>query len=142
MDEADNEYNDPDLTEAQMRALVLLVQGKTHREAAEAAGVSRARVSQWTKESPFRERLEQATTAQVSVEVRRLRSNVRMAINTLCDLAENAASENVRLNAAREILDRVGLDAPDVSKRQPSPKDAAASVANVYQLKTGADAAE
>nr|CDL65645.1 unnamed protein product [uncultured bacterium] len=38
------------------------------------------------------------------------------AINTLADLMRNSSSDNVRLNACRDILSRAGFDATAKSK--------------------------
>ena len=131
-----------DLTEPQRTALKALVSGKTQCEAASLSGVSQPTVSKWTRTSPFRDIYEAALSESTRVEIRRLKSNVSMAISTLCDLARGADSETVRLKAALEILDRVGVEPPDLNKLKRDNPDTAASVANVYQLKTGADAAE
>jgi phage terminase small subunit len=47
---------------------------------------------------------------------RSLRAGVAMAANTLAELAENAQSESVRLQAAAQLLDRGGLMLKSVSE--------------------------
>lgn len=91
---------------AQNRVLVtLLATGMSQCAAAEAAGVSESTVTRRMATPEFREKVETARHELTTQAAGQLLSAVPKAISTLSSLAETAASEGIRLNAAKAVLE-------------------------------------
>ncbi len=93
------------LTAKQTRAVELLMQGETVTGAAEALHLSRRTVQRWLTEDNFAEALEQAQSVAMSSAARRLAGKLDRAAELVCNLAERAEDEPVRLKAALSIVD-------------------------------------
>ena len=97
------------LTGQQIKCIELMLDGKTQVEIANEIGVAEVTVSRWKKQDLFREKLKEAVNLRFE----------RMAVIaqlTIQNLATNAQSESVRLNAAKDILDRGGYKPIDEQK--------------------------
>jgi phage terminase small subunit len=66
----------------------------------------------------------------------RLARSVPLALNTLDFLAEKAASEKVRLDASKAILDRAGLVAPAAPKEDSNAVDKPIHEMNIDEMRT------
>ena len=103
---SDTARRGPDiLTAKQTRAVELLMQGETVTGAAEALHLSRRTVQRWLTEDNFAEALELAQGAAMSSAARRLAGKLDRAAELVCNLAERAEDEPVRLKAALSIVD-------------------------------------
>ena len=79
--------------------------GATVTGAAEALNLSRRTVQRWMTEDNFAEALEHAQGAAMSTAARRLAGKLDRAAELVCNLAETAEDEPVRLKAALSIVD-------------------------------------
>ena len=86
-----------------------MLDGKTQVEIANEIGVAEVTVSRWKKQDLFREKLKEA----VNLKFERMAVIAQLTIQ---NLATNAQSESVRLNAAKDILDRGGYKPIDEQK--------------------------
>jgi len=94
-----------DLTAKQEAAIISLVAGQKHKDAAAAASVRAETVSRWKRDPRFLARLNELQQEQHTETVELLRSLRPLAVQTLGDLASKAKSESVRHRAARSILE-------------------------------------
>lgn len=86
----------------QKKCIELLVEGQmTQREIAQAINITEKTISVWKSESEFSSELENATRLSI-------RSLATRAKNTMANLL-NSDSDNVRFQAAKDILDRAGF---------------------------------
>lgn len=97
------------LTGQQIKCIELMLDGKTQVEIANEIGVAEVTVSRWKKQDLFREKLKEA----VNLKFERMAVIAQLTIQ---NLATNAQSESVRLNAAKDILDRGGYKPIDEQK--------------------------
>ena len=81
------------------------MQGETVTGAAEALHVTRRTVQRWLTEDNFADALELAQGAAMSTAARRLAAKLDRAAELVCNLAERAEDEPVRLKAALSIVD-------------------------------------
>lgn len=81
------------------------MQGETVTGTAEALHLSRRTVQRWLTEGNFAEALEQAQSTAMSTAARRLAGKLDRAAELVCNLAERAEDEPVRLKAALSIVD-------------------------------------
>lgn len=94
---------DKPLTPAQQQAVQSLADGvRPLRVAAQAAGVSLSTLMRWKKQPLFRRTLEETLRERLS-------DAACGALSVVREIMENADSDNVRLSAAKDILDRAGL---------------------------------
>lgn len=93
------------LTARQLRAVDMLMAGETVTGTAEALHVTRRTVQRWLTEDNFAEALELAQGAAMSSAARRLAGKLDRAAALVCNLAETAEDEPVRLKAALSIVD-------------------------------------
>lgn len=93
------------LTARQLRAVDMLMAGETVTGTAEALHVTRRTVQRWLTEDNFAEALETAQGAAMSSAARRLAGKLDRAAALVCNLAETAEDEPVRLKAALSIVD-------------------------------------
>ena len=93
------------LTARQLRAVDMLMSGETVTGTAEALHVTRRTVQRWLTEDNFAEALEHAQGAAMSSAARRLAGKLDRAAALVCNLAETAEDEPVRLKAALSIVD-------------------------------------
>lgn len=86
----------------QKKCIELLVEGKmSQREISQAINISEKTISVWKSESEFSSELENATRLSI-------RSLTAKAKNTMAKLLDSD-SDNVRFQAAKDILDRAGF---------------------------------
>lgn len=86
----------------QKKCIELLVEGQmTQREIAQAINITEKTISVWKSEAEFASELENATRLSI-------RALAAKAKNTMASLL-NSDSDNVRFQAAKDILDRSGF---------------------------------
>ena len=86
----------------QKKCIELLVEGQmTQREIAQAINITEKTISVWKSETEFSSELENATRLSI-------RSLAAKAKNIMANLL-NSDSDNVRFQAAKDILDRAGF---------------------------------
>lgn len=86
----------------QKKCIELLVEGQmTQREIAQEINITEKTISVWKSEPEFSSELENATRLSI-------RSLATRAKNTMANLL-NSDSDNVRFQAAKDILDRAGF---------------------------------
>jgi hypothetical protein len=114
-----------ELSAKQTQAALLLARGDTITTAAEQIGVNRMTIQQWLKKDDnFNAYLNSLKRELVDAGRSAMRASIVTAIDTINQLMLSSTNDVVRLNAAKEILDRAGLanDKPigsdDVSKLQ------------------------
>ena len=97
------------LTTKQLKCIELMLDGQTQDSIAKEIGIARETISRWKKQDLFREQLKEA----VNMKFERMAVIAQLTIQ---NLATNAQSESVRLNAAKDILDRGGYKPIDEQK--------------------------
>ena len=102
--------NDPDvldgLSTKQRRAIAELIAQRTHRLAADAAGVGQGTLSRWMKQPEFRRALADAESAVLGETMRALGRASHGAVLVLEVITRDAdAPPTARVSAARAILD-------------------------------------
>jgi transposase-like protein len=114
-----------ELSAKQTQAALLLARGDTITTAAEQIGVNRMTIQQWLKKDDnFNAYLNSLKREFVDAGRSAMRASIVTAIDTINQLMLSSTNDVVRLNAAKEILDRAGLanDKPigsdDVSQLQ------------------------
>jgi hypothetical protein len=114
-----------ELSAKQTQAALLLARGDTITTTAEQIGVNRMTIQQWLKKDDnFNAYLNSLKREFVDAGRSAMRASIVTAIDTINQLMLSSTNDVVRLNAAKEILDRAGLanDKPigsdDVSKLQ------------------------
>src|SRR5262245_32567456 len=94
------------LTPRQEAAALALAQGCTEKEAAEACGAGSRTIRTWNLQVPaFRQRITELRAAMTSQALGRLVDSMASAADTLGYLSRKAKSEQVRLGAARALLE-------------------------------------
>ena len=97
------------LSAQQYHAIRYLIEGKKQDDVANEVGVSARTIRNWLQNEDFQK--------EYRKEVQKVMNYLSgEAINTLADLMRNSSSDNVRLNACRDILSRAGFDATAKSK--------------------------
>lgn len=100
------------LTHRHLAAVSLLAEGRTIEEVARELGIGRTTLYRWRTSPVFAAALAEATARGLGAALERLRCLREGAIGVLEDLlADAAAPAAVRLAAAREVMDRTGLEA-------------------------------
>ena len=114
-----------ELSAKQTQAALLLARGDTITTAAEQIGVNRMTIQQWLKKDDnFNAYLNSLKRELVDAGRSAMRESIVTSIDTINQLMLSSTNDVVRLNAAKEILDRAGLanDKPigsdDVSQLQ------------------------
>ena len=97
------------LTNQQIKCIELMLDGESQESIAKKIGVARETISRWKKQDLFRDKLKEA----VNLKFERMAVIAQLTIQ---NLATNAQSESVRLNAAKDILDRGGYKPVDEQK--------------------------
>jgi hypothetical protein len=92
------------ITPKQYRLIQALMTNPTQTKACEVAKVSRATLRRWLADPQFNQALIQAEGQALTDATRVLMSGRDSALGTLGKLMTNAASENVRRNAANDWL--------------------------------------
>ena len=87
------------------KAQLLISQGHALQVVADQAGVSERTLRRRLKDSEYQARVGQLRTDYLSEAVSKLAHSGTKAVDTLVELAESAQSENVRLGAAKAILE-------------------------------------
>ncbi len=109
------------LNPKQIKAAGLLASGKTAVEVAKIVGVKPETISAWKNRVPnFEALLNRYNQEAVDVTIRAMQSNGPAIVATIDDLAQNAESEKVRLEAAQFGYEKIVENAPSGS---PHPED-------------------
>lgn len=96
------------------RAALLLAKGETYAIIEKEHGISHTSLARWKKEPEFTARVDELIDEVVSEARRILRRNAAAAAQQLINLhAHGHAMHGVKLAASKDILDRVGLKAPE-----------------------------
>ena len=99
-----------ELSAKQTQAALLLARGDTVTTTAEQVGVNRMTVQQWLKKDDnFNAYLNSLKREFVDAGRSAMRASIVTAIDTINQLMLSSTNDVVRLNAAKEILDRAGL---------------------------------
>ena len=99
-----------ELNPKQTKAALLLASGDTVTTTAEQVGVNRMTVQQWLKKDDnFNAYLNSLKREFVDAGRSAMRASIVTAIDTINQLMLSSTNDVVRLNAAKEILDRAGL---------------------------------
>lgn len=99
-----------ELSVKQTQAALLLARGDTITTAAEQIGVNRMTIQQWLKKDDnFNAYLNSLKREFVDAGRSAMRASIVTAIDTINQLMLSSTNDVVRLNAAKEILDRAGL---------------------------------
>lgn len=96
------------------RAMELRITGKTIPDIAEEIDVAVGTLERWFYWEPVFKREYEAMQEQVQADaMERLQGLVSLAVNTVTQLVQYGEPDSVKLAAAKDILDRAGLKAPD-----------------------------
>lgn len=126
MSEQSNEKQEWRWTPPRAAVALLLAQGKTYREIQQELRVSASTIAEWKKEPEFMARIDAIIEESVSEARRILRRNAAAAAAQLVNLhAYGNAMHTVKLAASKDILDRVGLKAPEKHEHTITPGTAA-----------------
>ena len=99
-----------ELSAKQTQAALLLARGDTITTTAEQIGVNRMTIQQWLKKDDnFNAYLNSLKREFVDAGRSAMRASIVTAIDTINQLMLSSTNDVVRLNAAKEILDRAGL---------------------------------
>lgn len=91
-----------------------LAEGKTWKATAEAVGVGTTTIARWMKAPEFTARIDDLQAEMVAEARRILRRNATAAAQQLVNLVRHGHSlHSVKLAAAKDVLDRVGLKATE-----------------------------
>jgi hypothetical protein len=94
------------LTPRQESAAIALASGRTESEAADVCGVGSRTIRTWLAASPaFPRRIGELRAAMTSAALGRLSAAMASAADVLAELAASAESEQVRLGAARSVVE-------------------------------------
>ena len=98
------------ITPKQRKAIQLLVyEGYSQAQACKEVGVNKTSMSKWMNHNErFIEAFNKELHVAQSYRTRAYKCYAQQAIATIVNLAKSADNETVRLNAAKEILDRAG----------------------------------
>ena len=100
-----------ELNAKQLQAAVLLSGGTTITLAAEQAGVTRVTLHQWLKnDDEFIAYLNSLKRDLVDSARAGLQASVALAIETINTIMTDSDNDVVRLNAAKEVLNRAGIN--------------------------------
>jgi len=100
-----------ELNAKQLQTAVLLSGGTTITLAAEQAGVTRVTLHQWLKnDDEFIAYLNSLKRDLVDSARAGLQSSVALAIETINTIMTDSDNDVVRLNAAKEVLNRAGIN--------------------------------
>lgn len=92
------------MTKKQIEAIQYLIEGNSAKDTADFIGVERHTISRWLRDSKFKEEYKRCLES-VMLEL------CGEAKETLLDLMRNSNSDTVKMNCAKDILNRVGLTA-------------------------------
>lgn len=91
----------------QRKCLELMLTGNfTQKEIAEKIGVTEQTITNWKKKDEFAEEYNTALKKRINL-------HAAVAFKTETELLRSADSDSVRLNAAKDILDRAGFKSRD-----------------------------
>lgn len=97
------------MNEKQLKAVWLLVQGFSDKVIAEELKITEKTLEKWKKQEDFKQEYDKAMRhifKELSAE----------ATATMADLMRNSTSQNVRLQACKDILSRGGYDAKNMQE--------------------------
>lgn len=91
-----------------------LAEGKTWDTIQKETGSAKTTIARWTRELEFQARVDAHLEAIITEARRHLQRNVLNAARKVVQIMEHGyASHGVRLQAAKDILDRVGVKVPE-----------------------------
>ena len=93
------------LTRKQVTAITALLSTQTVAQAAALVGIGERTVTRWLAKPHFQEALSQAGQRTIDEAIRRLTAGRSLALDTLFNLMQKAASENVKRLAAKDWLE-------------------------------------
>jgi hypothetical protein len=107
------EFTEIELTPAQALALAALLEGKTHAEAAQRAGVCRETVTHWANRDPnFVAAYQNGKVELLAAATAELRMLVKDAVGAMRDLLTQTGDLSVRHKVAMQILGSFGVMSP------------------------------
>ena len=92
------------LTQKQLDCIEMQYKGIQNQDIALSLGIHYNTITKWSKKDEYKAAQKEYVDTQINQAASR-------AAQTIFDLMENAKSETVRLNAAKDILSRAGYDA-------------------------------
>lgn len=96
------------------KAALMLAEGKTWEVVKKELAVSSSTLAEWKKSSEFQARIDEHHDVIVAEARRILRRNATVAANKVVQIAEAGYGQHaVKLSASKDILDRVGVRAPE-----------------------------
>jgi hypothetical protein len=96
------------------KAALAVAECATIKEAADVAGVTRKTIHEWMHAPEFKARIDEHLEEVISAARSILRRNATSAAQQLVNIhAHGHAMHAVKLAASKDILDRVGIKAPD-----------------------------
>lgn len=108
------------------RAALAVAECATIKEAAEFVGVTRKTIHEWMHSPEFRSRVDEHLEETIITARHILRRNAAAAAQQMVNLhAHGHAMHGVKLAASKDILDRVGLKAPEKHEHTLTPGTAA-----------------
>lgn len=90
---------------AQEKSIVALISGKSVNAAAKAANVDKSTLYRWMSDSEYNLEYTNARAQVYRDSTQSLMKGIGKAASTLTDLMEHADNDNVRLQAAKTLLD-------------------------------------
>ena len=96
------------LSPKQLKAIALLAQGFTGKEAAKSCNVTPQTLSEWRQINEFSAQLNSMKMGALESARDKLQSAAQTAAQTLVDLAESSTNPEVRRKAAMNILELTG----------------------------------
>ena len=93
----------------QKKAAICLASGDTEEDTAQQVGVHVSIIHKWLGEDDFNAYLNSLKREFVDAGRSAMRASIVTAIDTINQLMLSSTNDVVRLNAAKEILDRAGL---------------------------------
>lgn len=97
------------LSSRQVKAIAVLTQGGSGREAAEACKVTPQTLSEWRQNPEFKSRLDTVKMEVLESARDNLQSAAQTAVQALVDLAKNSTHQETRRKAALNILEMTGF---------------------------------
>lgn len=100
------------LTIDQLRYVSARAQCTTDQQAADAAHISRSTLTRWKQDAPIDEVVRLIAQDSVLVAREKLRRAAAQAVDVLTDDLEARRHSKIRQDAAKDVLDRLGVKAP------------------------------
>ncbi len=98
------------LNAKQDQVITMILAGRSQKEAAAEVGVTPETVSRWKHEAEFTAEMNRQRKETWGAQRQRLQALVDDALQVYTDVLRAADDPKLRLRAARDVLDAVGLD--------------------------------